>query len=135
MSAHSHASAELAAGKGSDGAHSQPLIDVVKLHQRIGRNADLIRDLVSLFLSTQPKDIKSLRRSVEATDVARSKKLAHRIAGAFASLAAEAPAARGLAIERLAAAGKFDICLIEVAELEQQFEKVRQEFSALLSQQ
>jgi HPt (histidine-containing phosphotransfer) domain-containing protein len=134
MPTHSHEDLCLSAHKTSAASNSKPLIDMGKLHHRIGRNAALLRDLVSLFLSTQPKDLKSLRRAVEANDLARSKTIAHRIAGAFASLSAEVPAAVALDIEALAAASKFDLCLIEMAKLEKQFETIRGEFATLLSQ-
>jgi HPt (histidine-containing phosphotransfer) domain-containing protein len=128
-----HERTRFSAHEQSVSMHSKPLIDMANLQHRIGRNADLLRDLVSLFLATQPKDFKSLRRAVEAKDAARAKTLAHRIAGAFASLSAAASAKLALKIEGLAAARKFDSCLIELAELEKQFEQIRLEFAELLS--
>ncbi len=108
------------------------LIDFEKLLDRIGRNADLLRDLVSLFLSTQPKDMKSLRQAIDAGELERSKRLAHRMAGSFASMAMEILARRALDIERHAAAADLDACKADVSELETRFEIVIREMAGAL---
>ena len=111
---------------------AEVLIEFDKLQHRIGRNADLLRDLISLFLSAQPKDIKALRQAIEAGDVSRSKRIAHRIAGAFASLAMEIMAQGALEIEQLAAAGHLDECKTCMTNLEARFEIVKKQLASEL---
>ncbi len=111
---------------------AEVLIDFDKLQHRIGRNADLLRDLISLFLSAQPKDIKALRQAIEAGDVSRSKRIAHRFAGAFASLAMEIMAQGALEIEQLAAAGHLDECKTCMTNLEARFEIVKKQLASEL---
>ncbi len=111
---------------------AEVLIEFDKLQQRIGRNADLLRDLVSLFLSSQPKDIRALRQAIEAGDRSRSKRIAHRIAGAFASLAMDILAGSALEIEQKAAAGNLDACKACMTNLETRFEIVKNQLASEL---
>ncbi|MFM9883898.1 MAG: Hpt domain-containing protein [Burkholderiales bacterium] len=111
---------------------AEVLIELDKLQHRIGRNADLLRDLISLFLSSQPKDIKALRQAIEAGDASRSKRIAHRIAGAFASLAMDIMAQSALEIEQQAAAGHLDACKACMTNLEARFEIVKKQLASEL---
>ena len=111
---------------------AEVLIEFDKLQHRIGRNADFLRDLISLFLSSQPKDIGSLRQAIDAGDLSRSKRIAHRIAGAFASLAMDIMAHSALEIERQAAAGDLVACNTSMTELEARFEIVKSQLASEL---
>jgi len=111
---------------------SEVLFDVEKLEHRIGRNADLLRDLISLFLSNQPKDVKTLRHAIDTGELARCSKQAHRIAGSFASLAMDILARQALQIEHHAAAGHLDACRADMAELETRFEIAKREMGKAL---
>ncbi|MFN0305240.1 MAG: Hpt domain-containing protein [Burkholderiales bacterium] len=111
---------------------AEALIDFDKLQHRIGRNADLLRDLISLFLSSQPKDVRALRQAMDAGDLSRSKRIAHRIAGAFASLAMDILARSALEIEQQAAAGHLDLCKTSMTSLERRFEIVNTQLASEL---
>lgn len=117
---------------GAGDARSEILFDLHELEHRIGRNADLLRDLISLFLSSQPKDIKTLRHAIDAGEFARCKKQAHHIAGSFASLAMDILARQALQIEHHAIAGHLDACKANMTQLETRFEIAKHEMASAL---
>lgn len=106
---------------------NEVLFDRSALMRRIGQNADLLRELLSLFVEVQPKEMGELRQAVDARDAPRTKRLAHKIAGSFASLAMNALARRAMDIERRAATGDVGSCAGLMAELEACFGQVLEE--------
>lgn len=108
------------------------VVDRVQLAQRSGDSPELMRELIELFLSVQPPDMSALRTAVDMRDLARARRLAHKVAGSFASLAMDRLAQQALALEQLAIAGRHVSCAEGFARLESDWKRARAELDALL---
>ncbi|NOY81894.1 MAG: response regulator [Kiritimatiellaeota bacterium] len=116
------------AAGGADAARTVPL-DREALLERIGGDADLADELVSVLLEDVPGQIQALAEAVERGDRAVAERIAHTIKGAAANLSATPLSEAGAALEAAARAGRDDLApLFETIKAE--FERLRAELAA-----
>ena len=98
-----------------------PLLDLPALHARYPGNPGLVKDLEALFLSTTEASLAALKRAIEQSDAASSRKEAHALKGAAASVMASAIQDCAGRIEASVLSGDFATAAAELAALEERF--------------
>jgi PAS domain S-box-containing protein len=104
----------------------------VPIFERAGLVARLMDDealadrILARFLESTPKQIESLRKSLDSGDAVAAKRTAHAIKGAAADLGAERLRLVAHRIEEAAHAGDLQTAVGHVGELQFQFERLRE---------
>jgi PAS domain S-box-containing protein len=98
-----------------------PLLDLSALHARYPGNPGLVHDLEALFLSTTEASLAALKSAIAQRDAAASRKEAHALKGAAASVLATAIQEGAARIEASVQGGDFDTAAAELAVLEEHF--------------
>jgi CheY-like chemotaxis protein len=102
------------------------LWDRAGMMARLDHDISLARMVIDTFVKDIPLQIVTLRGYLEAGDGLRAERQAHTIRGASANVGGEALGAAALEIQKAAAAGDMDTAKERMAELEGQFERLRQ---------
>ena len=101
-------------------AHA-PLLNLPALHARYPGNPGLVKDLEAVFLSTTEASLAVLKQAIERGDVASSRKEAHALKGAAASVMASDIQQGAAKIEASVQGGDFATAATELATLEERF--------------
>jgi PAS domain S-box-containing protein len=96
------------------------------LLDRLMGDEQLVRDVLKIFLEDIPQQMKALEEYLKTGDAKSVQRQAHTIKGASANVCAEALRAVALEMEKAGTAGDLDAVRSRMAELEKQFEHVKQ---------
>jgi len=102
-----------------------PIFDRDGLLERAMDDADIAREIVTVFLEDIPNQIRALGAAVDAGDAATAERQAHAIKGAAASVGGEALREVASAMEKAGKAGDLDAMAARMAELEAQLDRLR----------
>jgi HPt (histidine-containing phosphotransfer) domain-containing protein len=102
-----------------------PVFDTAGLLVRVMDDEDLARVGVEAFLDDIPRQMHALRESLDAGDVAVTERQAHTIKGASANVGAERLRAVASEMEQAAKARDLGAVQVRMADLERQFEAVK----------
>jgi CheY-like chemotaxis protein len=103
-----------------------PVFDKAGLMARLMDDEDLARMVVESFLENTPPQIEALRSYLEAGDASGLWHQAHSIKGASANVGAEALRAVADQLEQAGKAGDLDALRARVANLDAQFDRLRE---------
>jgi PAS domain S-box-containing protein len=98
-----------------------PLLDLPSLHARYPGNPELVSDLAAVFVDTTEASLATLKRAIDQRDAESSRKEAHALKGASASVMAVAIQQGAARIEACLRDGNFAGASTELAELEKTF--------------
>ena len=110
---------------GSAQEAATPVFDKPDMMARLMDDADLAREIVTLFLGEIPRKIAMLRGALTAGDGPSAVCQAHNIKGASANLGGKALQAVACDIEQAAKAGELASAVGRLAELEAQFDRLQ----------
>ena len=117
----------------SDGAVSQSNLpaeartfDRVAVLGRLMHDGELLKTIISCFLDDLPRQIEALQQHLNASDTRGAELQAHTIAGASANIGGEALRGVASAMEHAAKAGDLDTIRNRMADLENEFERLKQ---------
>jgi PAS domain S-box-containing protein len=103
-----------------------PIFDKAGMLARLMDDEELARKLIDGFLDDIPKQIGALRGYLAAGDVPGAERQAHSIKGAAANVGGEALRAVAFEMEMAGKAGNLHVISARIAELEAQFERLKQ---------
>ncbi|MHB2017349.1 MAG: PAS domain S-box protein [Candidatus Xenobia bacterium] len=106
--------------------HSDPVLDLDELMERLDHNTDLGRQLVGMFLDTAPKQLEAIRQAVQERRVSDAQRPAHSMKGAAADLSARRLVRVLQEMENVARAGDQAGAEALLARLEAEFDNCRQ---------
>jgi PAS domain S-box-containing protein len=107
-------------------SHEVSVFDRAGLMARLMDDEDLARTIAEGFLEDIPRQIEALRGYLEAGDAAGAQRQTHTIKGASANVGGEALRALAFEMERAGKAGDLDAVKAHLAELEMQFDRLKQ---------
>jgi signal transduction histidine kinase/CheY-like chemotaxis protein len=95
--------------QGSTGAPTRPAaLDRDELMERLGGDAELLAEVIDLFLSDCPKRLADIKAAVDAGDAERLRTTAHALKGAAGTIAAASVFEASQTLERLGAERRLD---------------------------
>jgi PAS domain S-box-containing protein len=97
------------------------LLDLQALHERYPGNPGLVKELETVFLSTTEASLSVLKQAIEQGDAVATRKEAHALKGAAASVRAHAVQEGAARIETSVQGGDFAAAAAELAALEERF--------------
>ena len=103
-----------------------PVFDKAGMMAGLMDDEELVRTVAKVFLADIPRQIEALRGYLEAGDASGAERQAHTIKGASANVRGEALRAVTLEMERAAKAGDLDTVKARMAEMEAQFDRLKQ---------
>jgi CheY-like chemotaxis protein/HPt (histidine-containing phosphotransfer) domain-containing protein len=106
-----------------------PVFDRASMMDRMMGDAELAQTVVEGFIEDMPRQISALRGYVEAGDVKGAERSAHTIKGASAIVSGEALRLTAVEIEKAAKAGDMEAVKAWIAELESEFDRLKQAMS------
>lgn len=89
--------------------------------RRAGADDALTHHMIELFLDVQPQRMNDLAQAVARDDLAAVRALAHKLRGAFGTMAMDALGATSKRLESAAASADLDACRTLFLELDEQF--------------
>jgi HPt (histidine-containing phosphotransfer) domain-containing protein len=92
----------------TDVAPAAAPFDAADLLDRTCGDRELLAEIIDIFRSDTPPQVAALRVALEAGDVARVERGAHRLRGSLSSLSARPAADAALTLETLARQGSVD---------------------------
>jgi CheY-like chemotaxis protein/HPt (histidine-containing phosphotransfer) domain-containing protein len=105
-----------------------PVFDKAGIMERLMHDEELVRMMVDVFLEDIPNQIIMLKDYINTGDIPNAHRQAHIINGACSNIGGESMRAVAYRIEKLAKAGELDSVKAIMAELESEFELLKQEF-------
>jgi HPt (histidine-containing phosphotransfer) domain-containing protein/CheY-like chemotaxis protein len=66
-----------------------PVLEIERFREQVGRDENLMREIIDLFLAEAPAQVSELREAIAAGDFERSARTAHTIKGSLATLHAQ----------------------------------------------
>jgi len=106
-----------------------PIYDRDAFLERLTGDEDLAGIVIESFLKYIPNQIQMLKESLDQSDVSGSERQAHTINGAAANVGGEALRGVAFEIETLAKDGKLNAAKEHLAELEVQFDQLKEAMS------
>ncbi len=82
--------------------------------------ADLVAELVEIYVSQSPQTLKELRSAISSKDVGQAEKLAHKLKGSSANLGALRVCSICEGMEERARLGNLDHCIQNIDALEKE---------------
>lgn len=107
---------------------TKSFFDRAALIERIGDDADLLAELIALFVEVQPPRLAALERAIAAADKDATRSTAHTLKGAFASMSMDELARLAFIIER--SNGDQALALQTVREVRSGFDMALEELHA-----
>jgi len=101
------------------------VLDEALLMSRVDNDAQLLKDLVDLFLTECPRLLDEIRAGLDKKEAKTAERGAHSLRGAAANLAAKSTSEAALKVERLAAAGDLAQTESGLQELEYELERLK----------
>ncbi|MBI4494552.1 MAG: response regulator [Chloroflexi bacterium] len=131
--------AEPPAAEGAPEAELGPALDRSVLDQMRSLDpeggAELVRELIELFLEDAPAQLAAVRAGVLAGNADQVRRAAHGLKGVSGNMGARPVAAVCLELETLGRSGPLDGATALLARLEREFERLRQALEAVVSGQ
>jgi HPt (histidine-containing phosphotransfer) domain-containing protein len=106
------------------------MIDKAGTLERVGGDADLLQEIVDLFLTDCPVLLASIRESFQEGDAERLEKTAHALKGSVGNFGADDAVQAALKVETLGRSGDLSEAPVAIQALEKQIEMVREELAA-----
>jgi CheY-like chemotaxis protein/HPt (histidine-containing phosphotransfer) domain-containing protein len=103
-----------------------PVYDRAGFLDRMMGDEEIVQTVVEIFLDDIPKQIESLKRSFETSDVQTAKRVAHSIKGAAANIGGEALRELAGKIEKACHEGHFESVNDCCPKLEHQFNRLKE---------
>ena len=103
-----------------------PVYDRDGFLARLMGDAEIAQTVIEIFLDDIPKQIESMKRSLETSDAATVERVAHSIKGAAASVGGEALRELAGEIEKACKDGRFDAVAARCPELEHQYDRLKE---------
>lgn len=111
----------------------QPLLfDAKTLEGHVGGDAELVRELVSVFVEDSPGRLRELEEAVAAMDASEANRKAHALKGMYGIIRVNGMADLALQMEREAGEGKMDLAAGMMPGLRKQHERLLEEMRAFL---
>jgi len=107
-------------------AAESPIFDREGFLDRLMGDAEMAQMVIEVFLDDIPKQIESLKCSLETNDVATTERIAHSIKGAAANVGGEALRELAAEIEKACKDGRFDSVANRCPDLEHQFNRLKE---------
>ena len=107
-----------------------PVFDRAGLVARLMGDEGLADRVLNRFLATTPEQIESLRQSLTSGDAAAANRTAHAIKGAASNISAEQLRQVAFELEQAAKAIDLNAAKIHLAELQSQFERLKEAIQA-----
>ena len=114
-------------GQGSGGA-----VDEAALHALVDSDAQLLSELVAVFLEESPRVLSEIRAAIALGDDTALEAAAHALKGSLGSLAAPRAAAAALVLETMGCSGDLARAVEACSALEREVERVEQALGALV---
>jgi HPt (histidine-containing phosphotransfer) domain-containing protein len=102
------------------------VFDKASMMKRLMDDEDLVQAVASGFLQDLPEQIETLISYLDSGDAVSTERQAHSIKGASANVGGEALRAVAFEIEKAATAGDLDDARTHMAELQTQFEWLKE---------
>ena len=99
------------------------VVDLAALHARVENDADLLAELIELFLDSAPRLLDSVDAAVRQHDARAVQLSAHALKGAMQSMGALSAAQAARSLETLADAGDMRHADIDLAKLKEEFRR------------
>jgi CheY-like chemotaxis protein/HPt (histidine-containing phosphotransfer) domain-containing protein len=110
----------------SESVPEGPIFDRAALVARLMDDDELAQGILTLFLESTPEQIDSLRRSLDSGDTVAAKRTAHAIKGASSNIGGERLRHVASEMEQAAHAGDLHAAKGHLAELQSQFERLKE---------
>jgi HPt (histidine-containing phosphotransfer) domain-containing protein len=107
-------------------AIQRPIFDREGFLERLMGNVEIAQTVVRIFLDDIPKQIESLKCSLETSDIATIELLAHSIKGAAANVGGEALRNLAFEIEKATKAHNLGVVKSRMDDLNKEFELLKQ---------
>ena len=91
-----------------DAASEGDLFDYAAALEQIGGDADLLKELIQIFLEDAPQQMAGIRTAISGGDADGLRRAAHALKGAVSNFAAESTREAALALEELGKQGRID---------------------------
>ena len=108
-----------------------PVFDQAAMLHRLMDDEDLAREIVKAFLEDIPVQIEKMASAVAAGDCRQAEQQAHKIRGASANVSGEALREVAFEMEKAGRAGDIATLVARMAELEDQFDRLREAMQGL----
>jgi HPt (histidine-containing phosphotransfer) domain-containing protein len=104
-----------------------PVFDRKSFLDRMMGDREMAEKIVEVFLDDIPKQLESLKQALDACDPETFQRVVHSIKGAAANVSGEALRELAAEVEKACKEGKFDSVSSRGPELEQQFDRLKEE--------
>jgi len=104
----------------------EDVFDRSALLERVGGDKDLLNEIIAMFIEDIPVQLEELKQGIRENDAAVIRGQGHKIKGASATVGAEAMRQAAYEIELAGTHGKLDSVSGLVANLEQEFERLKE---------
>ena len=108
------------------------LFDAKTLESHIGGDAELLRELVSVFVEDSPGRLAELEGAVDAGDAVEANRKAHALKGMYGIIRVNGMADLALQMEREAGEGKLELVVGMLPGLRKQHDRLLGEMRAFL---
>ena len=107
-------------------ALDKSVFDREALLERLGGDAELVDEIVQIFLESAAEMIDTVDSAVADGDAHRVERSAHALKGALLNIAAESVAERALRLEQVGRSGELELCSQLLDELKQDYDLLLQ---------
>lgn len=111
-----------------------PAVDLSNVMELVSGDEELIRELVTTFLTDYPSKLEQLGKALTAADAAALERAAHSLKGSVALFGAAPARSFAAELERLGRESQLDRAATVLAQLQQELERVRQVLGQLQPQ-
>lgn len=108
-----------------------PVFERERFRDHVAHDADLMKEIINLFLAEAPAQIIEMREAIAARDLERTGRIAHTIKGSLATLHAQQARSRAQQLETAARAGNAAQCRESLSALEYDLELLEPELLSL----
>jgi signal transduction histidine kinase/DNA-binding response OmpR family regulator len=114
-------------------AYNSSLVDRDALLRQVGGDTELLRRMVSIFLTDAPQRLDAIRAAVESQNSESLARLAHRLKGAVSNFSSESVSRSVRQLEILAERRDFSNALAAYQDLEKMIERLTPELTELIN--
>ena len=112
----------------------KPVFDRETALDRVNGEAELLEEVIELFLTDAPNRLAEVRTALEQGDPKRLQMAAHSLKGAAGYVGADRTSAQALKLEKLGRRGELSQALDEYQLLEREIESLREAIAASITQ-
>lgn len=100
-------------------------LDRLAILERLGGDADLLREVAGLFLEKQEKQLREIRDAIDCGDASRLEQAAHTLKGSLGNFHAHASIRTASLLEEMGRSGELDGAREALAEMERQIDRLK----------